>query len=216
VTTTQRDDSGEAPTPAGESLGDANVAAGIRAMRADAVRNRTRILEAAEEVLASEGISVPIDVVAERAGVGVGTLYRHFPTKEALFEAIVTDRLLNMVELANSYCTADDPGAALFAFLQEFAQQATAKHDLFDALGSAGIDIKSRFEAQLNAMMAGVDRLRQRAEAVGAIRSDVEVEELIGLVVGACQSTAHSGFDEARLKHMVTIVCDGIRAPSSS
>jgi hypothetical protein len=65
---------------------------GSRPMRADAVKNRARILEAAEEIFATEGVSVPIDTVAERAGLGVGTLYRHFPTKEALFEAIVVDR----------------------------------------------------------------------------------------------------------------------------
>ena len=71
---------------------------GARPMRADAVKNRQRILEAAEEIFATEGVSVPIDAVAERAGVGVGTLYRHFPTKEALFEAIVMARLEYLLE----------------------------------------------------------------------------------------------------------------------
>ena len=83
-------------------------------MRADAVKNRARILEAAEEIFATEGVSVPIDTVAERAGLGVGTLYRHFPTKEALFEAIVVDRLESLLEMARRQSVDPDPGAALF------------------------------------------------------------------------------------------------------
>ena len=85
-------------------------APGARPMRADAVKNRQRILDAAEAIFATEGLSVPIDTVAERAGVGVGTLYRHFPTKEALFEAIVTARLEYLLELARAHAGAADPG----------------------------------------------------------------------------------------------------------
>ncbi len=63
-------------------------------LRADALRNRARVLEAAEAVFAAEGLAVPVDVIAERACVGVGTLYRHFPTKEKLFEAILLERIV--------------------------------------------------------------------------------------------------------------------------
>ena len=101
---------------------------GGRPVRADAVENRRRILEAAEVVFAREGVSVPVDVVAERAGVGVGTLYRHFPTKEALFEAIVMTKLESMVEGAAAALDAgsgEDPGEALFSFLQVLGGQAT-------------------------------------------------------------------------------------------
>ena len=71
-----------------------------RVPRADAVRNLAKILQAAEEVFAAEGLAVPIDEVARRAGVGIGTVYRHFPTKEALFEAIVVARLEGLIERA--------------------------------------------------------------------------------------------------------------------
>ena len=87
------------PTSAEDLASDA-VPCESRPMRADAVKNRQRILEAAEAIFATEGLSVPIDTVAERAGVGVGTLYRHFPTKEALFEAIVMARLEFLLEIA--------------------------------------------------------------------------------------------------------------------
>ena len=72
---------------------DESSGAAVRPQRADAQRNRARILEAAEAVFAAEGIEVPVDTIAEKAGVGVGTLYRHFPTKEKLCEAILLDRL---------------------------------------------------------------------------------------------------------------------------
>jgi AcrR family transcriptional regulator len=184
-----------------------------RPMRADAVRNRSRILEAAEEVFALQGISVPIDAVAERAGVGVGTLYRHFPTKEALIEAIVLYRIVDLVETAKSYEAAEDPGAALFEYLHVFARQAAAKHDLFDALGSAGIDIKDRCSTMVDEMMASIDRLRQRAVAAGAIRADVASDELVDLVVGASYGTGSGASDAARIERMVAIVCDGLRPP---
>ncbi|MGO9912408.1 MAG: TetR/AcrR family transcriptional regulator [Acidimicrobiales bacterium] len=187
-----------------------------RPMRADAVRNRVRILEAAEEIFANEGLSVPIDAVAERAGVGTGTLYRHFPTKEALFEAIVLNRLSSLAEAASAYGGREDATEALFAFLHDFARQASAKHDLFDALGAAGIDIKSQCAGMLDEMMARIDRLRERAVAAGAIRSDVATEELVGLVIGACQVDGHKTADDARIQRMISIICDGLRVPASS
>jgi len=182
-------------------------------MRADAVKNRQRILDAAEEIFATEGVAVPIDTVAERAGVGVGTLYRHFPTKEALFEAIVIARLENLLASAKARAAADDPGEALFDFLHEFAEQASAKRDLFDALGSAGIDIKSACAEMVDEMKRNIDVLLQRGIAVGAVRSDVSTDEMMGLVVGTCQAGGHSGHNDAVLLRMVGIVCDGLRPP---
>ncbi len=187
---------------------------GSRPMRADAVKNRQRILEAAEAIFATEGVAVPIDAVAERAGVGVGTLYRHFPTKEALFEAIVMARLEYLLEIARARASGDEPEDALFSFLGEFAQQASAKHDLFDALSSAGIDIKSSCSEKVDEMKQSIDVLRQRAVATGSVRSDISTEEMIGLVVGACQVGGHSGHDEATVQRMVEIVCDGLRPPA--
>lgn len=180
-------------------------------MRADAVKNRTRILAAAEAVFATEGVSVPIDLVAERAGVGVGTLYRHFPTKEDLFEAIVMARLEELVNLARAYGDADDPGEALFSFLHEFAREASAKRDLFEAMGSAGIDFKSQCTELLDEMKQRIDLLVQRAVSAGAVRSDIATEEVIGLVVGACHSTGQSGLGDATVQRMVAVVCDGLR-----
>ena len=187
-----------------------------RHMRVDAVRNRQRILEAAETVFSAEGVSAPIDRVAEGAGVGVGTVYRHFPTKEDLFEAIVMTRLEHLLALAREEASAESPGAALFSYLHEFGRQATAKHDLFDAMGAAGIDFKTRCAEKLDEMKARIGLLLTRAQVSGAVRQDTSVDELIGLVVGACQAAAQARLDEDARQRMVEIVCDGIRVPNTT
>jgi len=154
-----------------------------------------------------------IDAVAERAGVGVGTLYRHFPTKEALFEAIVIARLEHLLATAKAHAGAADPADALFCFLGEFAEQASAKRDLVESLSSAGIDIKSRCSAMVDEMKRSIDVLLQRAVATGLVRADVSTDEMIGLVVGVCHAGVHPGSDAAALRRMVEIVCNGLRPP---
>lgn len=182
-----------------------------RMMRTDAVKNRQRILDAAEEVFAAEGVAVPIDAVAERAGLGVGTLYRHFPNKEALFEAIVVDRITALVATAKEFELAEDPGQALFSFLQEFARQAASKRDLFEALGSAGIDLKARCADLFEDLMRSVDVLLSRAVAVRGVRGDVPANEIVGLIVGTCHAAGDSGVTDAGLGRMVSVVLDGLR-----
>jgi AcrR family transcriptional regulator len=187
-----------------------------RPMRADAVINRQRILEAAEVVFSLEGVSVPIDKVAERAGVGVGTVYRHFPTKEDLFEAIVMMRLNDLLAMAKTEVTAQAPGTALFSYLQQLASQASAKHDLFDALGAAGFDFKARCAEKVDEMKECIGRLLARAQQAGAVRKDMTVDELLGLVMGTCQAAAEAGLGDEACQHMVAIVCDGIRSGDST
>jgi AcrR family transcriptional regulator len=182
-----------------------------RPMRADALKNQGRILEAAEEVFALQGVSAPIDMVAERAGVGVGTVYRHFPTKEALFEAIVLSRLEELASAATAATQADDASEAFFSFLRLFARQVSKKHDLIDALGAAGIDIKSRCSDMVGELESGVQRMLERAEAVGAVRGGINTHEVIGLLVGVCQAAEQSALDVASRERMMDVICDGLR-----
>ncbi|MGH9172119.1 MAG: TetR/AcrR family transcriptional regulator [Acidimicrobiales bacterium] len=183
-----------------------------RGPRADSVRNRVRILEAAEAVFGEEGISVPIDRVAERAGVGVGTLYRHFPTKEALFEAIVLRHFARLVEHARDLEQAPDAAAALHDFLAEMVEVATAKRDFAEALIGAGIDLKAtagELKAQLD---AALESTFARAQRDGSIRPEVSFVDLMGLVGGACLQTSNQfgpvGCSPAR---MLGIVFGGLR-----
>jgi AcrR family transcriptional regulator len=105
-----------------------------RPQRADARRNRARILEAAEAVFASRGSGAGIDDVATEAGLGVGTLYRHFPTKEALISAILFERIHRLIGAGETYLEVEDPADGLYQFLTHLVDEAVAKQDLTDAL----------------------------------------------------------------------------------
>src|SRR6476620_9438041 len=109
-----------------------------RPLRADAARNREKVLQAARQAFAESGYGVPLDEIASRAGVGPGTVYRHFPSKEALFEAVVTARITDLVSDARARADADDPGEAFFGFLARIAGEAAAKRDLPDAIPVRG------------------------------------------------------------------------------
>ncbi|HAM01571.1 MAG TPA: TetR/AcrR family transcriptional regulator [Acidimicrobiaceae bacterium] len=191
-------------------LEDCASEAPCRPMRADAQRNRQRILEAAEAVFAKDGLAVPVDVVAERAGLGVGTLYRHFPTKEALFEAIVVTKLDQLVEAANAE-QGGDAAESFFAFIARMADEATLKHDLFDALAAAGVDFKSRCGDRVEELRGSLDRLRQRAVDSGQLRADVTIDEIMTLVMGACRQVERPGATPQDPHKMIAIVCDGLR-----
>jgi AcrR family transcriptional regulator len=195
----------------GTSIDELVDAGAARPMRADAVKNRQRILDAAAEVFATKGVSVPIDLVAARAGVGVGTLYRHFPNKEALFEAIVLTKVEDLVTEARNAATAEDPVGALFAFVRRFAAEAAMKHDLFDALGSAGIDIKSRCGTRIEELESGIDQLLSRAVATGTVRDDVPAHEVVGLVVGMCDAAERLGGGADSVQRFIGVVCEGLR-----
>jgi AcrR family transcriptional regulator len=195
-----------------ETRANGGDAAAPRPLRADAAKNRERILEAAEATFTAEGVSAPIDAVAQRAGVGVGTVYRHFPTKEALFEAIVTARLDDLCETTRQLAEGASPDDAVFSFLREFGRQASAKQDLFDAMDAAGLDIKSVCAASVEELTRGIDLLLERAKTAGAVRADVATGEVMALIVGAC----HSKQDDLVCQRMVEIVCDGIRKPAAT
>jgi AcrR family transcriptional regulator len=182
-------------------------------LRADALRNRQRVLEVAQEVFATEGLAVPIDEIAQRAGVGVGTLYRHFPTKEALFAAVVLRRLEDAVADAQARLGSRDPGAAFFGFVERLVMQGSAKKDLAEALGA--MDPDSDFKASLGeakgALKVALGKLLARAQQAGAVRKDTTVADVFALVHGPFSSLGRDADPEARAR-LLSIVCDGLRA----
>ncbi len=180
-------------------------------MRADARRNRDLILAAAEEAFAEEGLSVPVDEIARRAGVGAGTLYRHFPTKEALFEAVVVDHMLQLAADARELAGSDRPAQALFEFIGRLAQQGATKRNLIDALVGAGVDVKERAAGPKAEVEAAFQLLLERAQAAGQVRADVTLADLFGLVMGACAFSGERG--DCSQSRMLAVVCDGLRTP---
>jgi AcrR family transcriptional regulator len=198
----------------GEAGCDEKAVVGARPLRADAQRNRARILEAAETMFALEGIEVPVDLIAEKAGVGVGTLYRHFPTKEKLCEAVLLDRLALLTLDAQALADADDPKAAFFDFLTHVVEEGEAKRDLMVAVMGAGLEHDEASVAVKEGLHEAIGVLLRRAQHVGAVRPDVTPDAVLALVGATCQATAHS--TSAPACELLTIVCDGLRVQSGA
>ncbi|MQA02997.1 MAG: TetR family transcriptional regulator [Streptosporangiales bacterium] len=179
-----------------------------RPLRADAQRNRARVLETAEQVFVAEGLSVRVDEIARRAGVGVGTVYRHFPTKDALFEAIVTDRVQWLVDEARSLGAGDDPGGAFFRYLHDVVELAAVNKWIFDALTGTGRDARKLVELG-GQFREALGELLARAQAAGAVRDDVSVTDLKGLLTGAQVAVR----DGAVGGVVADVLCTGLRSP---
>jgi AcrR family transcriptional regulator len=179
-----------------------------RAPRADAARNRERLIATALEMFAESGITVSVEEIVKRAEVGIGTLYRHFPTKDALIAAIVVERFDRMTAYAEGLSSATDAGAALATILEQLVIEGAAKKDFVEAIGgpdklsAAGLDpVKTRFKAAIAVLVT-------RAQAAGAIRADVTATDVIALVRGI--SVAADG-EQARMRHLAIILA-GLRA----
>lgn len=184
-----------------------------RPPRADALRNRERLLAAAAAAFAADGLSVPLDEIARRAGVGPGTLYRHFPTKEALFEAVLHDRLRRLAEEARALGEDPDPAAALLGLIGRLGAEAAAKRDLVDALASGGADLNAAALAATAAdLRAGIGRLLDRAQRSGAIRADLTLADLMALISGMLFAVRPRPAGQADPQRVVAVLCDGLRA----
>src|SRR6478736_3201964 len=148
----------------------------IPRLRADAARNRARVLEVAYQTFAAEGLAVPIDEIARRAGVGAGTVYRHFPTKEDLFRAVIEDRIGRIVDDGRAVLESADPGEALFTFLRSMVLQwGATDRGLADALAGIGINIEDAVPDLEEAFLGLLGELLRAAQDAGTVRRDVDV-----------------------------------------
>ncbi|MGX9789446.1 TetR/AcrR family transcriptional regulator [Mycobacterium sp. MMS18-G62] len=181
-----------------------------RPLRADAARNRARVLEVAYETFAAEGLGVPIDEIARRAGVGAGTVYRHFPTKEDLFRAVIADRLNRIVDDGRALLASGDPGEALFTFLRSMVLEwGATDQGLVDALAGVGIDIKDAVPDAEEAFLEMLGKLLRAGQKAGTVRRDVDVPDVKAIVVGAQAMQAYRPDTASRLTE---VVLDGLRA----
>lgn len=179
-------------------------------MRADAARNRARVLEVAYEIFAADGLAVPIDEIARRAGVGAGTVYRHFPTKEALFQAVIAERIRGVVEEGRTLLAEADPADALFAFLRSMVLQwGAADRGLVDALAGSGIDVNTVVPEAEGEYLSVLGDLLAAAQRAGTARGDVTVADVKALLVG-CQAMQSYNADVA--ERVTSVVFDGLRA----
>jgi AcrR family transcriptional regulator len=159
-----------------------------RPLRADAERNRRLLLDAAAEVFAERGLEVGIAEIAQRAGVGHGTLFRRFPTKEHLIAAIVVDRMQEATARGRGLADSADPVEALFDFLGDLVGREQLDRALFEAVTDeflANADIRAA-----HADLVGVlDALLRRAQETGAVRGDVGAVDVLMLFKGVCEAS---------------------------
>jgi AcrR family transcriptional regulator len=179
-----------------------------RAMRADARRNREKVLSAARQVMARKGLDTQMEEIARRAGVGVGTVYRHFPTKEDLVEALAGARFERLAELARDALEKEDPWAAFEEFMRSAAKIQAEDLALSEVLTSRPEMMQRGAEAV--GMLDLTAEIMERAQASGELRSDAhptDVPMMMCALAGTCRSPK---MDPERY---IAIVIDGLRAP---
>jgi AcrR family transcriptional regulator len=182
-----------------------------RPLRADAMRNREAILVAAEAEFRERGVDASIDGIAERAGVGVGTVYRNYATKDELMRAIVAAHVEPLLMRARQSLTDPDAGAAFFSFGRSLFADSCEFKALADALAGAGLDIDAAKHETSAELMETMRQLFARAQEQGAIRQDVTMADL-GTLIGGLFHGAASATDQRQVTRCFELVCDAIRA----
>ena len=180
-----------------------------RPLRADARRNRARILAVAEEVFAEKGPSASTEEVAERAGVAIGTVFRHFPTKQDLLQAIMKDLLSRLTEQATALAADGDPGSALFTFFTDLVAQAARKRTVLELITAAGTDLT--MADAVHPLRQQVAALLRRAQQAGAVRGDVRIDEVMALLAATCQGALQGGWGQDLRDRTLAVVFTGLR-----
>ena len=181
-----------------------------RKPRADALRNRDRLLEAAKASFAGAGADVSLDEIARRAGVGIGTLYRHFPTRDAIVEAVYRREVEQLADAANRLTATLPPAEALHAWMRLFVDYIATKRVTAPALKAmvGGAEVYASSGARIaEAMAAMVERARTRGE----IRADADPADLLRALAGFTHFNAGADW-EASVRRLIDILMDGLRS----
>jgi AcrR family transcriptional regulator len=185
-----------------------------RRPRADAERNRARLLDAAKAAFASAQAPVTLEQVARAAGVGIGTLYRHFPTREVLVEALYRQELAQLCAAADGLLATRAPECALRAWMDLFADYVEAKREMADTLRAvfaAGAVTVSQARQELT---VAVRTILDAGVAGGTLRADVRPEDVVAMIVGAFTATSLDGGQEQRAR-MFDLLTDAVRRPAA-
>jgi AcrR family transcriptional regulator len=178
-------------------------------MRADARRNYDRIVAAAREELSARGTDASYDDIAKRAGVGAGTLYRHFPRRIDLVQAVYSDDIDTLVIAADKAESVPDPFVGLEQWLHAFVRYANTKRVLLNEMHEA-FERDPKLRVQLRErMLTAAGRVLKRAQASNAVRRDITPDDLLQLVGGMCLSASAT---PASNKRLLPVILEGLRA----
>ncbi|MFL6124940.1 TetR/AcrR family transcriptional regulator [Actinophytocola sp.] len=181
-----------------------------RAQRVDARTNRGRILDVAEEVFGRGGRSASTEEVARLAGVGIATVFRHFPTKAALVEAVLVRRFDRLREHAEALLDVADAGTAFFDFFSHLVADAATKIAIGEALQDLAGDTDGDAATASLGLRRAFGALLRRAQQTGAVRDDAELPEVYALLVATSRAAAQAHLDEEVRARMLAIVFDGL------
>jgi AcrR family transcriptional regulator len=178
-------------------------------LRADARRNRERLLQAAGELFAEEGTEVSLETVAARAGVGIGTLYRNFPNRDALVEAAYRTEVEHLCDAAGDLLAGNPPDVALAGWMERFVSYTAAKRGMKSALVSvaARSDLFSETSAQIT---AAIEMLLRAGVATGTLRADVAASDVRN-AMSAIWALGDGEDARAQAQTLVRIIVDGLR-----
>ena len=186
-----------------------------RTQRADARRNRERVLAVAREQFAAKGLDAQIDEIARAADLGVGTVYRHFPTKEALLEALAVDRFTRLAEWAREALQAPDGWQGFCGFLRRSAELGANDRLLSEAMAE-----RQAFQGaqrEKDELMEATAALVERAQATGELRPDIGAQDIAMLMCGLGRATGPGAFDhEMSWERYLEIIIGGLSAPANS
>jgi AcrR family transcriptional regulator len=182
-----------------------------RRPRSDAIRNRERLLEAAAAVFSAGGPDASLEAVAERAGVGIGTLYRHFPTREALFEAVYRHEVDQLGELAEQLGREAAPVEALRRWLHANVRLIATKKGMLAALALATHGPSELYAYSFERLTTAIRSLLDRAIAAGEMRADITPEELLQALVGMCYNMYNKPDWQTTVLRLIDIFVDGLR-----
>jgi AcrR family transcriptional regulator len=185
-----------------------------RKPRADALRNREKVLEAAKTVFSAGGPDASLEAVAREAGVGIGTLYRHFPTREALYEAVYRREVEQLGELAEQLKSEAAPVEALRRWLRANVEFVATKKGMATALALAAGPPSELTAFSYARLTKAVGILLDRAVEAGEIRADVGPEDLLRTLVGMCLLHDQPGW-QASVVRMLDVLVDGLRVQSA-
>ncbi len=182
----------------------------MRKPRTDALRNRERILEVAKGAFTRHGAATSLDDIAKQADVGAGTLYRHFPTRDALIEAVYRSEVEKLAAAARGFIAAMAPVEALRAWLLLFVDYIAAKHIIAPALNSVAGGPSRLYEGSRSLVQGAIEELVKRAKKSGDVRRDIDASDLLRAVIGV--SYVGSGGDwQQSARRLVDILIAGSR-----
>jgi AcrR family transcriptional regulator len=192
------------------------VSQAVPPKRADARRNYDRLLEAAAAAFAEHGADdVSLEEIARRAGVGIGTLYRHFPARQALLEAVYKDQVDGLDALAAKLLTAESPGAALAEWIRAFLAFGRTKRSLSAALIAMMGKQSELLSACSMILRQRTEELLARAQEAGAARPDIKSADILRLTHGLIMATESTPSDAGQAERMTALVIDGLLSPGA-